>query len=311
MKAIMYHYVRPFDPKYPNFNNLHIEDFRNQLDFFEQEYGFADKDEFHNSFKTGKPLDGVVLTFDDGLYCHYDFLYKELKKRKLWGIFYVPTQPYTQGKLLDVHRTHLLLGKFNAMDIFHYLDKLIDESLFDKTKLDEFKKFTYKTQDNHPYTLLIKRILNYFISYEYREGLMDKLMAHFIPNEADILKSFYLSVSQIKEMHNAGMIIGSHTVNHPVMSRLSDEKQESQIIDSFAYLEGIVNAFEPKTFCYPYGGFHSFTDQTEALLTKHNCLYSFNVEQRDIESSDLLNRPQALPRYDCNQFKFGQVRKVK
>ena len=31
-------------------------------------------------------------------------------------------------------------------------------------------------------------------------------------------------------------------------------------------------------------------------------------ELRHIESSDLLNKPQALPRYDCNQFKYGQVK---
>ena len=110
-------------------------------------------------------------------------------------------------------------------------------------------------------------------------------------------------------MHDEGMIIGSHTVNHPVMSRLNKEDQENQIINSFDYLKETIESFHHKTFCYPYGGFHSFTKKTEEILFNQECLYSFNVEQRDIEESDLKNRPQALPRYDCNQFKYGQVRK--
>ena len=310
MKAIMYHYVRPFNQEYPNFNNLHIDDFIKQLDFFEKEYGFVSQEEFLNCFKTGYPTKGVVLTFDDGLNCHYHHVFKELKKRNLWGIFYIPTQPYTEGNLIDVHRTHLLLGKHDSKKIFSFLDEIINDSLFDKSKIDEFKKFTYKTQENDRYTLLVKQILNYFIAYEYREGLINKLMEEFIPNEKEISKSFYLTPSQIKEMHNAGMIIGSHSVNHPVMSRLNENEQEFQIVESFNYLEEIVKKFHHKTFCYPYGGFHSFTNETEKLLKKKGCMYSFNVEHRDIEKDDFTKKSQALPRYDCNQFKFGQVRKV-
>ena len=309
MKSIMYHYVRPFSLEYSNLNNLHINDFIKQLDFFEKEFGFVSKEDFVNCFKTGKPVKGVVLTFDDGLSCHYDYVFKELKKRNLWGIFYIPIQPYTQGTLLDVHRSHLLLAKYKSSIVFSFLKSIIDDSLFDKSKIDEFKEFTYKTQENDQYTLLVKRILNYFIDYKHREEILNKLMNHFIADESEIFKSFYLKPSQIKEMHDDGMIIGSHTVNHPVMSRLNENRQELQIINSFNYLEKIVKKLHHKTFCYPYGGFHSFTSKTEEILAREGCLYSFNVEQRDIEKLDLISRPQALPRYDCNQFKHGQVRK--
>ena len=111
-------------------------------------------------------------------------------------------------------------------------------------------------------------------------------------------------------MHNEGMIIGSHTVSHPVMSTLSDQEQEFEITKSFDFLKSIIKNFDFKTFCYPYGGFHSFNNKTINILENQNCLFSFNVEQRDIESSDLLNKPHALPRYDCNQFKYGQVKAI-
>jgi peptidoglycan/xylan/chitin deacetylase (PgdA/CDA1 family) len=304
----MYHYVRPFNPEYPNFKHLHIDDFRKQLDFFKKQYGFVKKEDFKNCFSSKTPQKGVVLTFDDGLSCHYDYVFQELKSRGLWGIFYISTQPFTEHKLLDVHRTHLLLGKYSSKEIYQYLKSITDESMFDEKKIAEFREFTYKRQNNDEFTLLVKRLLNYFVAYEFRDKLLDNLMQQFIPDEKEILKRYYLTEDQILEMHRAGMIIGSHTVNHPVMSRLNEKEQEYQISASFDYLQSIVKTFEQKTFCYPYGGFHSFTCATEKILERHQCLYSFNVEQRDIESSDLQGRPQALPRYDCNQFEFGQVR---
>jgi hypothetical protein len=93
------------------------------------------------------------------------------------------------------------------------------------------------------------------------------------------------------------------------MSRLDEKEQQFQIESSFQFLEKITAPLTLKTFCYPYGGFHSFNETTERLLDKNDCLFSFNLEQRDIIKSDLLIRPQALPRFDCNQFKYGKVRK--
>lgn len=304
----MYHYVRPFNPDFPYFKNLDIADFELQLDYFESEFGFVSKADFVAAFQEGSVPKGVVLTFDDGLKCHYRYALPALQKRGLWGIFYVPTQPYSEGKMIDVHRIHLILGKSDPKAVYEQLQTSLREDMIDQAKLAEFKQFTYRTQDNDNYTLGVKRFLNYFLSYTHREQIIDELIEEFVPNYQELFEDFYLKPAEIKEMQDAGMVIGSHTVNHPVMSRLNPAEQSAQIHDSFAFLEQTAGPLEPLTFCYPYGGFHSFTDQTEAILAEKGCLFSFNVEQRDIESGDLLNRPQALPRYDCNQFKYGQVR---
>jgi len=308
MKAIMYHYVRPFNELIPNLKHLHIDDFRLQLDLFEQEYGFVSKEAFLDSLQTGNVPQGVVLTFDDGLKCHYDFVFHELKRRGLWGIFYVPTGMYVTGKIIDVHRIHILLGVIDSERVYNRLAEIITDELLTDAGKAEFKEETYKVQQNDNYTLLVKRILNYYISYEHRERIIDELIEHFELQHFDDVASFYVNDEELKEMHDHGMIIGSHTVNHPVLSKLDASAQEREIADSFTYLENVCGRFAMKTFCYPYGGFHSFTDETEAILSGENCLFSFNVEHRDVAASDLLKRPQALPRYDCNQFEYGKCR---
>lgn len=308
MKAIMYHYVRPSDAELPYLRYLHIEDFKKQLDYFAEQYGFLSKAEFLRSLETGVSKAGVVLTFDDGFRDHYQYVWPCLRERDLWGVFYIPTGVYHSGKMLDVHRIHMLLGKYEGQMIFDALKSIVSEHMLSHEHIEEFRTLTYSRQKNDEYTNLVKRTLNYFISYEYREAVIDELVRRFLPDERALTSRFYMSIEEVRRMQTAGMIIGSHTVSHPVMSKLTKEEQQKEITESFDFLERITGGLTLKTFCYPYGGFYSFTEDTEKLLKENGCVFSFNVESRDIDGLDLKNRVQALPRYDCNQFPYGSVR---
>ena len=304
----MYHYVRPFDKELPYFKNLDVEDFSQQLDYFEKEFGFVSKQEFLDSFKTGITPKGVVLTFDDGLKCHYNFVYKELKKRNLWGIFYISTDNYQTNKLLDVHRVHLLLGRCSSETVYKELMKITTDDILKDQFVSDFQLLTYSLQDNDEYTKSVKQILNYYIDYDFREKVIDELILKLIPEELNRADSFYMTVAEINELHANGMIVGSHTVSHSVMSKLTVNQQKKEIKESFSFLESVVESLPVKTFCYPYGGFHTFTEDTIQLLNKEECLFSFNVEHRDINDYYLTNNFQALPRYDCNVFPYGKCR---
>lgn len=304
----MYHYVREHSSDYPNFRHLDIQDFRQQLDFFSDEYGFVEKQDFISAVQTGEPKPGVILTFDDGLQDHYQFVLPELVKRGLWGIFYIPALPYLEGKILDVHKIHLLLGRYESSEVASELRGMVSPEMVDTDCAEEFETLTYARQDNSNATLYVKRTLNYLVKVEYRAILTEQLMDRFFGGSDAFLDTVYMSESQLRELNKAEMMLGSHSINHRVMSTLTDSSQESEICDSFAALENMVGGLSPKTFCYPYGGFHSFSDVTESLLKRENTLFSFNVEQRDIAASDLVGRPQALPRFDCNQFPHGQCR---
>ena len=170
-----------------------------------------------------------------------------------------------------------------------------------------FKNKTYLDQNLSSGLKYLKDILNYYIKDEYKDSVIDDLMLKFCNNEKLIKEKFYLSKNDIRKMENCGMLIGSHSVTHPVMSKLSEEEQESEIKNSFNEIEGILEQKTIRTFCYPYGGFHSFNSTTEKLLNKYSVMFSFNVESRNIENEDLQNKNQKLPRYDCNAFPFGKI----
>ncbi len=307
MKAIMYHYVRAYDPHHPHFRFLDIANFRKQLDHFEQTYGFAERDDW-NGFVAGHGMGDsagkVILTFDDAMRCHYDFAFPELRKRGLWGIFFVPTQPYTTGKLLDVHRIHLLCGALDGAQLLQRLLDVISDEMIPDQRRAEFRSGTYVTQDNIEGVSEVKRILNYFIDYRFREGVIDDLARHFDYN-FDVDR-FYVAPAQLKEMSDAGMVIGSHTVSHPVMSKLPRDAQSTQITDSFAYLDAI-GCLDEKTYCHPYGGVHSYDTNTLQLLDEAGVAYSFDVAPRDIAPEDIITSRQCLPRHDCNAFPHGKA----
>ncbi|TXE85104.1 polysaccharide deacetylase [Campylobacter peloridis] len=116
MKIIMYHYVKD-KTNLPYFRYLSLENFKKQLDFFENKFGFVKYDDFIN-FKKTKNYESIknkiLLTFDDGLKDHFDFVFPELLKRKIFGIFFIPTKILNYKKALDVHRIHYLLGKYGG-----------------------------------------------------------------------------------------------------------------------------------------------------------------------------------------------------
>lgn len=305
MKAIMYHYVRPYDPTYPYFRYLDVNDFIRQLEFLGNHYGFVSEEEFLECVSEARPNRGVVLTFDDGFVDHYQHVLPELKRLGLWGIFYIPTAPLTTDRILDVHRIHLLLGRYGGQEIADALNGLLRDEMLTPGLVEEFGSSTYVQQDNEASVNFVKRTLNYFIDIMYRTSVIDDLMSIYFPNEGELLQSVYMSKASLSEMHEEGMTLGSHSVNHQVMSRLTMEDQESEIRESFHMLETIRGSSSTKTFCYPYGGFQTFSLETESLLERASCQFSFNVESRDISQMDLAERRHALPRFDCNEFPYG------
>ena len=179
----MYHYVNYPNIEYPYSRYLDFNNFKKQLDWFSNNGGFVDKDDFIRLIN-GEPVknnaSGFILTFDDGLYEHYNTVFPELKKRGLWGIFYIPTLPYTKGKVLDVHKIHLLLGKHGGKKMINALEEIVTSDMMMNYHDKDFTDITYSLQKGFDDEVKFKRVLNYYLSYEYRESVLDSLFEQYI-----------------------------------------------------------------------------------------------------------------------------------
>ena len=61
-----------------------------------------------------------------------------------------------------------------------------------------------------------------------------------------------LSREQLCELQEAGLAIGSHTLNHAHLTRLSPAEARREMVDSRACLEDMLGA-PCRTLAYPYG----------------------------------------------------------
>ena len=68
----------------------------------------------------------------------------------------------------------------------------------------------------------------------------------------DMLKNRMLTWDQIHEMRAAAVEFGAHTMTHPVVSRLTQEQLEHEIVDSKHVLEARINE-RVQHFAFPFG----------------------------------------------------------
>ena len=66
----------------------------------------------------------------------------------------------------------------------------------------------------------------------------------------------YVTEAQVKALSAAGMEIGSHTVSHADLSRISPEKLHKEVWESKKYLEDLIG-LPITTFCYPSGKYNA------------------------------------------------------
>ena len=206
--------------------------------------------------------------------------------------------------MLDVHKIHFITSKFSVIDILNVSNKVISNDMIIEDKIKKFRSNTYLNQDNQNYLSELKRMLNYYLKEEYRSTVINE-----IAKKLDIKKfdtQYYVDIINLKKMCNNGMLIGSHSINHPVMSKLNKKKQKLEIESSFSFLKSALN-INYKTYCHPYGGNISFNKNTLQILKDNQVEYSFSVENRDLIKKDLMVNLYSLPRYDCTEFPHGKA----
>lgn len=308
----MYHYVRKQRAGLPFFTFLDQDNFVQQLRHVENQVGFVSGLHFAEFLsypsETSMPK-GAILTFDDGFLDHYEVVAPILEDMGTWGIFFIPTRIIDKTDLLDVHRVHILLGALGGERCLDLLREVTDNTPLQFEANEAFRTETYTDQkDSGDFALQFKRALNYFAGEGEQSILLDQITDIGMGSEerVSLERRFYMNPSMIRELHDAGNMVGSHSVNHHVMSKLPEDLQRFEVRQSLDDLERLLGG-RPRVFCYPYGGFHSFTPATETILSDEGVTAAFNVENREITRRDFLNRPQALPRFDCAQLPHGRA----
>ncbi len=179
------------------------------------------------------PERAVVISIDDGYVDSFTTIFPLLKKHDLLASFFIATAGIEEGYLWDELVSASIMQAPTS-----------STSLMFSKQLFSLRTYNEKLSAISEITKIIK-----YASLEERNTLMEELLLQTGVNK---IKHQFLKREHILKLHEAGMCIGAHTVNHPILACEPAEIAEKEMLDSKITLENIIGD-EVNFLAYPNG----------------------------------------------------------
>ncbi len=184
--VVMYHYVRDSAATgFPAIRALPPELFEQQLDWLEREYHVIELAELEAAMdgRSSLPTNAALLTFDDGFVDHYASVLPALRQRGLSGVFFLAHDTCGPApRVLGVHKTHLLLARLGADAFAKAVLEACEPALAAADGAGRARVFGADRWE-HADERAIKNLLNYELSFEEADRVLDTLFARHIGAE--------------------------------------------------------------------------------------------------------------------------------
>ncbi|WP_057833114.1 polysaccharide deacetylase family protein [Colwellia sp. TT2012] len=222
------------------------------------------------------PRRSIVITIDDGYVDSFTTIFPLLKKHNLTATFFICTSGLEKGYLWDELISSAILTMDLGVEELVFLDKTYPLMTYNQ-RLACAKEITGKIK----YSTMVER-----------ELLIEQLL--HITGQSNLNHQF-LNEQQILSLHQAGMGIGAHTVNHPILFCEENHIARAEIIESKKVLERIISA-PVDFFAYPNGkkGI-DFNEYHQQLVKECGFKAAFTTDWGCIDSSS--STPYALKRF--------------
>lgn len=231
------------------------------------------------------PSRAVCITFDDGYADNYTNALPILKKFNLSATFFIANGFLNGGRMWNdtvieaVRNFHLSELDLTAIGLERFDVSDHDKKYLASTKIiQRIKHLPPVQRDQH----------TVFIATQ-SQNLPDNLM---------------MTTEQLKQLHQSGMEIGGHTVNHPILAKLEDEIAEQEVIENKKFLEKLLNT-SLRFFAYPNGKpFEDYLSQ-QVQIIKNVGYYGALSTQWGVayRSCDQWQLPRFTP-WDSTPIKF-------
>jgi peptidoglycan/xylan/chitin deacetylase (PgdA/CDA1 family) len=209
-----------------------IADFAEQLRWLRHSFNILPLREATERLYAGRlPARALCITFDDGYRDNALHALPVLSEHKVPATFFVTTR-YLEGGLMWNDRVIEAVRAWRG----------------DKIELSAYGLDTIEVgADRGPAVReLLKRIK--YLPYDQREAVTAELLTR----SGARIERMMMNEDEIRRLHRAGMEIGGHTVNHPILCALDDARVLREITDNKAHLEAITGE-SVDSFAYPNG----------------------------------------------------------
>jgi len=246
-RALILTYHRFSDPSAGNGldGRTTAQAFSEQLEYLKRNYRIVRLSDLVESLSQNNPLPQslAAVTIDDGYRDSYEIAYPLLRRHGVPATVYVVTE-FVEGRTwlwTDKMRfiaNHALAQELNTMIEGKRLCLTL-AGRESRHSAAELVNLALKEIDDDVKNELINNIA----------GLLGVELPNTPPAE-------YAAISpqQALEMDQNGVEIGSHTLTHPILTRVSDDRLHREVRDSRTHLESLLK-HPVKHFCYPNGDY--------------------------------------------------------
>jgi len=248
----------------PNLYSCSPEDFRSQLGFYRENFQLINLEELNQLIISGKPLDDryALITFDDGYVDNYRLAYPELRAQNASAIFFVVID-YADNQILpwwDKVAWLVRNSEHSSVHLDHWKDPVALDGMPAKQSIREVLK-NIKADTTH--------------SIDENVAMLGHALGESDQPPVPDVEPF-ISWSQLREMQNGGMDIGSHTHSHRILAHLTERDQAFELQASKARLESELQV-PIQALAYPVGGRTAFNETSVRLAcsTGYKVAFSF------------------------------------
>jgi peptidoglycan/xylan/chitin deacetylase (PgdA/CDA1 family) len=253
----MYHSVGHSDLKNPVLC-VSKRNFELQVRYLRRHYHVLPLDHAVNLLREGAPipLNGVVITFDDGYRDNYEEAFPILKRYGCTATIFVSTDPLETGRW--IWPTRLYFWVFATTETVLSLDGLNGPGPALDLRTTQSRRSAYWTINAH---------LRALPSASEREAALAEIARnlHFNPDTFPPTFTPMATWDHLREMSDGGMTIGSHAMTHPVLSLTARQEAQREVITSKAIIEQRLQRVVD-VFAYPFGLAEHFDADTEWLV---------------------------------------------
>lgn len=233
------------------------------------------------------PARAACITFDDGYADNEQVALGILRRLNLQATFFVSTG-YSNGGAM-----------FN--DIVIEAVRCARSGTHDLSALG---LGIHKLEDNTSRRAALDALI---MQLKYRPVCVRKDLAERVAEKLGVAvpANLMLSPRQIRRLHSEGMEIGGHTVNHPILAKLSEDEARAEIVDNKRRLEEITGA-PVRLFAYPNGKpGQDYGPQHVRLVKEAGFAAAVStVRGAAHRTSDLFQLPRFTP-WDKTPLRFG------
>ena len=244
----MYHGLRdrPLGPvSLHDGNQMEVRKFVSQIEYILKHYNLVSLDRIVSDDQSNKEKPHIAITFDDGFANNFYFAYPLLKKYHIPATFFIVTGFVGSHEYLwpDIVNCAFEATAVRRLEIEIDGEVLLFDLTTVKQRVDACKSVKQKLREAEHRQIASKvREL-----CKHLKVTKDEIM----PNHCRIL-----TWQHIEQMDPSLIDIGSHTVSHCILDRISVDEARQELINSKKTIEERLQK-EVRHFCYPNGNFNS------------------------------------------------------